>query len=99
MLLSGGRRNAGASARLVQNAPRNQTSPETDESVALAIKSAEIPMPLRFGILVFPNVMQLDLTGPYEVFSLVKDAEVLLVWKDRAPVISSTKLSLTPTAT
>lgn len=56
-------------------------------------------MPLRFALLVFPNVMQLDLTGPYEVFSLVKDAEVLLVWKDRAPVVSSTKLSLTPTTT
>ena len=56
-------------------------------------------MTLRFGILVFPNVQQLDLTGPYEVFATAQGAEVVLVWKDRNPVLSSTRLSLTPTAT
>lgn len=56
-------------------------------------------MPLRFGILVFPNVQQLDLTGPYEVFATAQGAEVDLVWKDRNPVVSSTRLSLTATAT
>jgi cyclohexyl-isocyanide hydratase len=56
-------------------------------------------MTLRFGILVFPNVQQLDLTGPYEVFASAQGAEVVLVWKDRNPVLSSTRLSLTPTAT
>lgn len=56
-------------------------------------------MPLRFGILVFPDVQQLDLTGPYEVLASAKDAEVELIWKDRNPVTSSTRLSLTPTAT
>ncbi|TIV09337.1 MAG: DJ-1/PfpI family protein, partial [Mesorhizobium sp.] len=56
-------------------------------------------MSLRFGILVFPNVQQLDLTGPYEVMATVKGAEVELIWKDRDPVMSSTRLSLTPTAT
>lgn len=56
-------------------------------------------MSLRFGILVFPNVQQLDLTGPYEVMATVKGAEVELIWKDRNPVTSSTRLSLTPTAT
>ena len=56
-------------------------------------------MTLRFGILVFPNVQQLDLTGPYEVFASAQGAEVELVWKDRNPVLSSTRLSLTPTAT
>ncbi|HEV2572652.1 MAG TPA: DJ-1/PfpI family protein [Beijerinckiaceae bacterium] len=56
-------------------------------------------MTTRFGILVFPNVQQLDLTGPYEVFSAVRDAEVHLIWKDLAPLRSSTGLMLTPTAT
>lgn len=56
-------------------------------------------MPLRFGILVFPNVQQLDLTGPYEVFASARDTQVHLVWKDREPVLASTRLSLTPTAT
>ena len=56
-------------------------------------------MTLRFGILVFPNVQQLDLTGPYEVFASAQGAEVVLIWKDRNPILSSTRLSLTPTAT
>ncbi|AZO72152.1 MULTISPECIES: DJ-1/PfpI family protein [unclassified Mesorhizobium] len=56
-------------------------------------------MTLRFGILVFPNVQQLDLTGPYEVLASAKGAEVELIWKDRNPVTSSTRLSLNPTAT
>ena len=29
-------------------------------------------MTIRFGILVFPGVQQLDLTGPYEVFASPK---------------------------
>ena len=56
-------------------------------------------MTLRFGILVFPNVQQLDLTGPYEVFASVAGAEVELIWKDRNPVVSSTRLLLQPSAT
>ncbi|ACL56839.1 DJ-1/PfpI family protein [Methylobacterium nodulans] len=56
-------------------------------------------MSLRFGILVFPAVQQLDLTGPYEVFASAAGAEVHLVWKDLAPVVSATGLTLNPTAT
>lgn len=53
-------------------------------------------MSLRFGILCFPNVQQLDLTGPYEVFACARDTHVDLVWKSTAPVRSSTGLWLTP---
>ncbi|WP_426130399.1 DJ-1/PfpI family protein [Pararhizobium sp. PWRC1-1] len=56
-------------------------------------------MPLCFGILAFPEVQQLDLTGPYEVFASAKETEVHLIWKDRKPFLSSTHLSLTPTTT
>ncbi|WFP76542.1 DJ-1/PfpI family protein [Mesorhizobium sp. WSM4906] len=56
-------------------------------------------MTLRFGILVFPNVQQLDLTGPYEVLASAKGAEVDLIWKDRNPVMSSTRLAINPTVT
>jgi len=56
-------------------------------------------MTLRFGLLVFPGIQQLDLTGPYEVFSSAPGSEVLLVWKDLEPVFSSTRLRLQPTAT
>lgn len=53
-------------------------------------------MTVTFGILCFPGVQQLDLTGPYEVFASAPDARVHLVWKDRAPVRSVTGLWLTP---
>jgi cyclohexyl-isocyanide hydratase len=53
-------------------------------------------MTIRFGILCFPNVQQLDLTGPYEIFSSASGTQVDLVWKNTAPVRSSTGLWLTP---
>ncbi len=56
-------------------------------------------MSLSFGILVFPQVQQLDLTGPYEVFASVPDSAVHLIWKDGEPVRSATGISFTPTAT
>ena len=56
-------------------------------------------MPFSFGILVFPDVQQLDLTGPYEVFTSAKGTEVHLIWKDLQPVLASTRLSLKPTTT
>ena len=56
-------------------------------------------MSFRFGILCFPNVQQLDLTGPYEVFASAQHTQVDLVWKSKAPVRSSTGLWLTPDVT
>ena len=37
--------------------------------------------PFRIGFLLFPNITQLDLTGPYEVLSQMPGAEVHLIWK------------------
>ncbi len=54
-------------------------------------------MTIRFGLLAFPGVQQLDLTAPYEVFASMDDAEVHLVWKDTSPIVSATKLVLQPT--
>jgi len=56
-------------------------------------------MTLQIGFLVFPRVQQLDLTGPYEIFSLLPSATVHLAWKDRATVTSTTGIVFTPTAT
>ena len=36
---------------------------------------------LRIGLLLFPRMTQLDLTGPFEVFARLPDAQVLLLWK------------------
>lgn len=54
-------------------------------------------MTITIGLLVFPNVQQLDLTGPYEVFASAPDVAVHLVWKALAPIRSATGLMLTPT--
>jgi cyclohexyl-isocyanide hydratase len=53
---------------------------------------------MQFGLLVFPNVQQLDLTGPYEVFASWPQARVRLIAKTLEPVTSSTGLILTPDA-
>jgi cyclohexyl-isocyanide hydratase len=51
------------------------------------------------GLLVFPNVQQLDLTGPYEVFASLPGAVVRLVWKTGETVTASTGLELQPDTT
>src|ERR1700761_3356843 len=56
-------------------------------------------MPLAIGFLVFPNVQQLDLTGPYEVFASWPEARVRLVGKSLEPLVSATGLRLTPDVT
>jgi cyclohexyl-isocyanide hydratase len=52
--------------------------------------------PIEVGFLVFPNVQQLDLTGPYEVLASWPGARVRLVSKTLDPVLSSTRLALKP---
>jgi len=59
----------------------------------------ETAMTLQIGILVFPRVQQLDLTGPYEVFASMPAATVHLLWKDRSAITSATGLVLAPTMT
>ncbi|WP_273823346.1 isonitrile hydratase [Pseudomonas asplenii] len=54
-------------------------------------------MTLHIGFLLFPNVQQLDLTGPYDVLASLPGARLHLIWKDLEPVKSSTGLVLTPT--
>jgi cyclohexyl-isocyanide hydratase len=52
--------------------------------------------PLQFGLLAFPQVQQLDLTGPYEVFATWPRGRVRLVAKSLDPVTSATGLVLKP---
>ena len=56
-------------------------------------------MALHIGLLLFPDLTQLDLTGPYEVFHRLPDAKVHLVWKDLAPVRAQGGLHLVPNTT
>ncbi len=52
---------------------------------------------LQIGLVVFPRLTQLDLTGPVQVFSSVPGAKVHLIWKRIEPVTSDSVLTLTPT--
>ncbi len=56
-------------------------------------------MTFQIGLLLFPNVTQLDLTGPYEVFTKFPDAKTHLVWKDREPVTAGGGIQIVPTTT
>ncbi len=54
---------------------------------------------MRIAFLLFPNVTQLDLTGPAQVLSrLGGEARVELVWKTREPVATDAGFSILPTA-
>ncbi|MBD3943813.1 DJ-1/PfpI family protein [Microbacterium sp. NEAU-LLC] len=53
--------------------------------------------PVRFLALVFPNVTQLDLTGPAQFFSAPADATVDLAWKTRDPVVTDAGFAIVPT--
>ncbi len=56
-----------------------------------------MPEPLQIGLVIFPKVTQLDLTGPVQVFSSVPGAKVHLIWKRIEPVTSDSVLTITPT--
>src|SRR5436309_2447981 len=56
-------------------------------------------MPFHIGLLLFPNITQLDLTGPYEVFIKFPDARVHLIWKTRESVTAGGGMQIVPTMT
>ena len=56
-------------------------------------------MPFRIGLLLFPDITQLDMTGPYEVFIKFPGATVDLVWKSLAPVTAGGGMQIVPTVT
>lgn len=56
-------------------------------------------MPIRVAFLLFPNVTQLDLTGPAQVLSRLGNVTIDLVARDRAPVPTDAGFALLPTTT
>ncbi|KTR90117.1 DJ-1/PfpI family protein [Pantoea dispersa] len=51
------------------------------------------------GLLLFPALTQLDLTGPFEVFSRAPDTKVHLIWKNLDLVVSDRGMAIQPTTT
>jgi len=55
--------------------------------------------PINIGILLYPNVTQLDATGPAQVLSRVPGATLHMIWKTRDPVPTDAGFSIVPTTT
>lgn len=51
------------------------------------------------GLLLFPALTQLDLTGPFEVFARAPDTKVHLIWKNLELVVSDRGMAIQPTTT
>ena len=56
-------------------------------------------MTFCIGMSVFPDIMQLDMTGPHEVFTKMPDTEVLMVWKTLDPVTAGGGMRMLPDVT
>jgi cyclohexyl-isocyanide hydratase len=61
----------------------------------------ENPManPIAIGILIYPNVTQLDATGPAQVLARVPGAKVHMIWKTRDPLPTDAGFSIVPNTT
>ena len=55
--------------------------------------------PYRIGFLLYPNVTQLDMTGPAQVLHRMPGAQVFYIWKTIEPIMSDCELALMPTVT
>lgn len=55
--------------------------------------------PIHIGILLYPNVTQLDATGPAQVLSRVPGAKMHMIWKTLDPVPTDAGFSIVPTTT
>ena len=54
---------------------------------------------VQIGILLYPNVTQLDATGPAQVLSRVPGAKMHMIWKTLDPVPTDAGFSIVPTTT
>ena len=54
---------------------------------------------LHIGALIFPQMDQIDFTGPFEVLSRVPDSTFHVIWKEAAPIRDIHGLILTPEET
>src|ERR1700733_4245323 len=69
-------------------------------SAPLFVSEKRVPQfttrPLSVGFLIFPQMDQIDFTGPFEVLSRMPDTAVHVVGKELAPVRDVQGLHLTP---
>ena len=56
-------------------------------------------MLLQIGFLIFPDMMLLDMVGPYEVFTKMPDTRLHLVWKSLARLTVAGGMQMLPSTT
>jgi cyclohexyl-isocyanide hydratase len=54
---------------------------------------------MQIGFLIYPGVVQLDVTGAYQVLAFPPHTQLHLVWKTLTPIASNEGLTLVPTVT
>ena len=55
--------------------------------------------PIAIGILIYPNLTQLDATGPAQVLARVPGATVHTIWKTRDPIPTDAGFAIVPNTT
>lgn len=58
-----------------------------------------IQKPYIIGLVIYPDMTQLDITGPHQVFSSLPNTQVHLIWKSLEPVVANGGLTILPTIT
>ena len=53
----------------------------------------------QIGLIIYPQMTQLDILGPHQVFTSMPNAQVHLLWKTKEPVTSGEGLTILPTTT
>ena len=54
---------------------------------------------VNIGLLIYPEVIQLDVMAVYQVLSFPPNSQIHLLWKNLTPIISNEGLIITPTTT
>ena len=57
------------------------------------------PTNYKVGLVIYPGMTQLDITGPQQVFAFMPNTEIHILWKSLKPVTSSDHLTILPTTT
>ncbi|WP_225733350.1 DJ-1/PfpI family protein [Pseudoclavibacter sp. CFCC 14310] len=63
----------------------------------MTVEPSHTVQPLTITMLLFPQITQLDLTGPAEVFAQIEGVHMQYVWHDLNPVETSAGFALVPT--
>lgn len=86
----------GLSAALLQGVPRSAHAQKNSHSDVQAFAQLRNKPSLDIGIIIYPNMDQIDFTGPFEVLVRVPDAKIHVLGTEQGPFRDHKNLILTP---